>query len=105
MSENERPQNDFFSDLMFGRTKGPPQSAPPEVTEPEETKEEESSSLDIGQLAQILTIVETIGVTVERLTPLIDIAQTFIRKKKEDKTSITPKKETPVNRESTSKDE
>ena len=91
MSEQERPQNDFFNDLMFGRTNQEPPVQDTSEQQPTNDDNESDDTLNAQptQLEQILTLVQTIGPALDKLAPLMGVVHTFFTKQKKEQ----PKKE------------
>ncbi|MDV2685031.1 hypothetical protein RYX56_11680 [Alkalihalophilus lindianensis] len=76
----EEPQTDLFSQLMFG---APPKPAP---------KKEEIKAPPT-QLEQILTLVQTVAPTLEKLAPFMGVITTFFtQQQKQTDTSAPPSK-------------
>jgi len=70
MEGNKNEQHDFFSDLMFGRPYPIKKENEQHVQQSPKTKE------DI-QLEQIVSIIQAVGPTVEKLTPVISAIYSY----------------------------
>ena len=98
MSEEERPQNDFFTDLMFGsrpRTELPKEESKEEQAINEDSKDEPVTFTPPSQLEQILMIVQFLAPSLEKLAPYLDRVNTFLTQDKKKPTvtqKITKKK-------------
>ncbi|WP_100373524.1 hypothetical protein [Bacillus sp. FJAT-45037] len=83
MSEQKRKEQpmDPFSQLMFGT---PPEARQPQKEEPEKVP---------SQLEQILTIVQTLGPTLDKLAPLMGVVHTFFKQEPKNTNATSEKQE------------
>ncbi|WP_100404872.1 hypothetical protein [Bacillus solitudinis] len=92
MEENQKAvERDVFSELMFGppRTQANPPVENTEINEQIQEKIEEETptsnqQISTEHLAQIISIVQTVGPVIQKLGPLVGVIQTFFTKQKEE---------------------
>jgi hypothetical protein len=94
MSEEQkpqRPQSDFFSDLMFGRAPMPPDQPAnqsdttgneEELNSPEAKSSQGNKQPD--QLESIFALVESLGPVISKLGPLAATISSYFSQKKND---------------------
>ncbi|MCM2675089.1 hypothetical protein [Alkalicoccobacillus plakortidis] len=73
MSDNENKresQNDFFSNMMFGR-----KPEPPPVEEKKTTDSEQN------QIEQVIELVQALGPVLEQFAPVASAAKSYLSKK------------------------
>ncbi|NEU29687.1 hypothetical protein GN156_02720 [bacterium LRH843] len=86
MAEQEKFQSDFFDELMFGKRDVDMQEKHPEK-ENERQENSLASSEYEDQLKQLLTLVQSIAPTLEKLTPFMRIFSTFLTKQEKNSTT------------------
>lgn len=97
--QQPQPQNDFFSDLMFGRRPEPPkpevnndsepnaQAKAEETQTPEKPKSPENTQPD--QLDSIFALVQSLGPVIDKLAPLAGAFSSYLSQNKKDSTNKT----------------
>ncbi|MET3506792.1 hypothetical protein [Halalkalibacter oceani] len=87
MAEQQKPRRDFFDEFMFGRPISEPQADNQQPEPQAEEQENTAPATPPTQLEQVLTLVQTLGPTIDKLAPLIGAAHTFFTKQKKEEPS------------------